>query len=144
MGISGDEDEDKYSPVGTGMEAKTLPHALRGGERGSFLRTFSALISLCSISYGYGYEAMRAPNDGFVINHGALIAYGGVVRNVDGLQLVKDRGFMHIEVESDSSSAVSLISNGFGLRHPVRIFDYAPTIASLNLTADASSVAFPR
>ncbi|GAU46127.1 hypothetical protein TSUD_192880 [Trifolium subterraneum] len=37
----------------------------------------------------------------------------------EGQQLAKDRGFMHIEVESNSpSSAVSLISNGSGLRHP--------------------------
>ncbi|MCI25083.1 hypothetical protein A2U01_0046271, partial [Trifolium medium] len=90
----------------------------------------------------------------------------------------------HIEMESYSSSAVSLISNGCGLRHPyfslvyqikdilrqmsswsvnweanqvadyfaknglsipsVRIFNYVPGFASLTLTADASSVDFPR
>ncbi|MCI96080.1 hypothetical protein A2U01_0117379, partial [Trifolium medium] len=30
-GICGDGDEDKYSPVGTGMKAKTPPRALRAG-----------------------------------------------------------------------------------------------------------------
>ncbi|MCI85972.1 hypothetical protein A2U01_0107251, partial [Trifolium medium] len=41
MGIRGDPWEwGKYSPVGTGIEAKTPSQALRGGERGSFLRTF--------------------------------------------------------------------------------------------------------
>jgi hypothetical protein len=34
VGICGDGDGDKYSPVGTGMKAKIPPKAVRGGERG--------------------------------------------------------------------------------------------------------------
>ncbi|PNY01119.1 hypothetical protein L195_g024407 [Trifolium pratense] len=41
----GDEDGDKYSPVGTGMEAKSPQHVLWGGERGSFPRTFHAPLT---------------------------------------------------------------------------------------------------
>ncbi|MCI94870.1 hypothetical protein A2U01_0116168, partial [Trifolium medium] len=43
--ICGDGDGDKYSPVKTGMEAKSPPHALWGGERGSFSRTFPAPLT---------------------------------------------------------------------------------------------------
>jgi hypothetical protein len=32
--ICGDGDGDKYSPVGTGIEAKIPPKAVRSGERG--------------------------------------------------------------------------------------------------------------
>jgi ribonuclease HI len=156
---------------------------------------------------------VKLNGDDSVTNHGALAACGGVVRNADGvfifgfsynsgactittaelwailkgLQLAKDRRFMYIEIESDSTSAVSMISNGCGLRHPyfslvyqikdilremsswsiihvnreanqiadyfakyglsipnVRIFNDVPAFDSLALTADASSVAFPR
>ncbi|PNX61159.1 hypothetical protein L195_g060531, partial [Trifolium pratense] len=44
-GNRGDGDEDRYSPVGTGMEAKSPPHALWGGERKNFPRTFPALLT---------------------------------------------------------------------------------------------------
>jgi hypothetical protein len=59
-------------------------------------------------------------------NQGDLAARGGVVRNTyggflfgfRGLQLGKYCGFLSIELESDSSSTVTLISNGCGLLHP--------------------------
>ncbi|MCI56765.1 hypothetical protein A2U01_0078016, partial [Trifolium medium] len=49
VGICEDGDVDKYSPVGTGIEAKTPPQALRGGERGSFLRTFPTPLTSLGI-----------------------------------------------------------------------------------------------
>ncbi|MCI63684.1 hypothetical protein A2U01_0084941, partial [Trifolium medium] len=43
--ICGDGDGDKCSPVGTGIEAKIPPQALRDGKRESFLRTFPAPLT---------------------------------------------------------------------------------------------------